>query len=198
MLFRSSVKVSLLKSSSAFRFLCQHAKDIAARDWSSVMPAIRSSVLMHLHHITHGGDPFEMQEARPLDFGHWSAHKLEQITRYRLRHGEAVSIGVALDTLYSHLKFGLDRQDALMAVQALVDLQLPIYDQALESQVVFEGLEEFRQHLGGRLTLTMLKSVGQILTIHEIDRETMEQAIQWLRSIHEERLASVSTASATD
>ena len=141
---------------------------------------------------------FRSQEARPLDFGHWSAHKLEQITRYRLRHGEAVSIGVALDTLYSHLKFGLDRQDALMAVQALVDLQLPIYDQALESQVVFEGLEEFRQHLGGRLTLTMLKSVGQILTIHEIDRETMEQAIQWLRSIHEERLASVSTASATD
>jgi 3-dehydroquinate synthase len=178
--FSESVKVSLLKSPSAFRFLCQHAKDIAARDWTAVMPAIRSSVLMHLHHITHGGDPFEMQEARPLDFGHWSAHKLEQITQYRLRHGEAVSIGVALDTLYSHLMFGLDRQDALSTVNALLDLHLPIYDSSLASSKVFEGLEEFRQHLGGRLTLTMLKGVGQVHTVHEVNRSVMEQAIDWL------------------
>jgi 3-dehydroquinate synthase len=187
--FSESVKVSLLKSPSAFRFLCQHAKDIAARDWTAVMPAIRSSVLMHLHHITHGGDPFEMQEARPLDFGHWSAHKLEQITQYQLRHGEAVSIGVALDTLYSHLMFGFDRQDALNAVQALIDLHLPIYHAALESTAVFEGLEEFRQHLGGRLTLTMLKGVGNVHTIHQVDRKRMEQAIQWLEKIHADRSA---------
>ena len=185
--FSESVKVSLLKSPAAFRFLCQHAKDIAARDWTAVMPAIRSSVLMHLHHITHGGDPFEQQEARPLDFGHWSAHKLEQITQYRLRHGEAVSIGVALDTLYSHLMFGLDRQDALSAVDALIDLHLPIYDSALESTAVFEGLEEFRQHLGGRLTLTMLKGVGSIHTVHEIDRSMMERSIRWLAKIHADR-----------
>ena len=186
--FSESVKVSLLKSPSAFRFLCQHAKDIAARDWTAVMPAIRSSVLMHLHHITHGGDPFEMQEARPLDYGHWSAHKLEQNTKYRLRHGEAVSIGVALDTLYSHLMFGLDRSDAIGAVNALVDLQLPIYDSALESRSVFDGLEEFRQHLGGRLTLTMLKSVGQSVSVHEVDRSKMEQAISWLKELDSMRV----------
>jgi len=184
--FSEAVKVSLLKSPSAFRFLSQHAKDIAARNWTAVMPAIRSSVLMHLHHITHGGDPFEMQEARPLDFGHWSAHKLEQITEYRLRHGEAVSIGVALDTLYSHLMFGLDRQDALSAVQSLLDLHLPIYDSALGTSAVFEGLEEFRQHLGGRLTLTMLKSVGHVHTVHEVDRNVMEKSIEWLRKIHDQ------------
>jgi len=192
--FSEAVKVSLLKSASAFRFLCQHAKDIAARDWTAVMPAIRSSVLMHLHHITHGGDPFEMQEARPLDFGHWSAHKLEQITNYRLRHGEAVSIGVALDTLYSHLKFGLDRSDAISAVQALIDMQLPIYDPMLESSLVFDGLEEFRQHLGGRLTLTMLRSVGNSLSVHEVDREKMQRAIEWLQEFHLQRGDSTLTS----
>jgi 3-dehydroquinate synthase len=190
--FSESVKVSLLKSPSAFRFLCQHAKDIAQRDWTAVMPAIRSSVLMHLHHITHGGDPFEMQEARPLDFGHWSAHKLEQITGYQLRHGEAVSIGVALDTLYSHLMFGLDRQDALNAVQALLDLHLPIYDPALATNTVFEGLEEFRQHLGGRLTLTMLKGLGNVHVVHDVDRTVMEESIRWLSRINASQTAQVS------
>ncbi|MFN9603468.1 MAG: 3-dehydroquinate synthase [Planctomycetota bacterium] len=184
--FSEAVKVSLLKSPSAFRFLCQHASDIARRDWTAVMPAIRSSVLMHLHHITHGGDPFEMQEARPLDFGHWSAHKLEQLTRYQLRHGEAVSIGVALDTLYSHLVLGLDRADALNAVQALLDLGLPIYDSNLETTQIFDGLEEFRQHLGGRLTLTMLRGVGSAVSVHEVDAAGMSRAISMLRSLHEE------------
>ena len=108
----------------------------------------------------------------------------------RLRHGEAVAIGVALDTLYSHLMFGLDRHDALSAIQALLDLHLPIYDPALASHCVFEGLEEFRQHLGGRLTLTMLKGVGQVHTVHQVDQSVMEQAIEWLSKIHQSQSVS--------
>ena len=179
--FSEAVKVSLLKSPSAFRFLCDHAKSIANRDWNAVMPAIRSSVLMHLHHITHGGDPFEMQEARPLDFGHWSAHKLEHLTNFRLRHGEAVSIGVALDTVYSHLVHGLDLSDVQRTLKVLCDLGLPLFDSELAEQAIFDGLEEFRQHLGGRLTVTMLKAVGQSINVHEIDLSAMRQAIEIVR-----------------
>jgi 3-dehydroquinate synthase len=179
--FSEAVKVSLLKSPGAFRFLCEHAKDIAERQWDAVMTAIRSSVLMHLHHITHGGDPFEVQEARPLDFGHWSAHKLEHLTQFRLRHGEAVSIGVALDVVYSHLVHGLDRSDMLATLKALEDMGLPIFDTEVESGAVFDGLEEFRQHLGGRLTLTMLRGVGNSINVHEIDRMAMLEAIRFLQ-----------------
>ena len=179
--FSEAVKVSLLKSPSAFRFLCDHAKAIANRDWNAVMPAIRSSVLMHLHHITHGGDPFEMQEARPLDFGHWSAHKLEHLTHFRLRHGEAVSIGVALDTVYSHLVHGLDLSDVQRTLKVLSDLGLPLFDNELAEQAIFDGLEEFRQHLGGRLTVTMLRAVGQSINVHEIDQPAMRKAIEIVR-----------------
>jgi len=179
--FSEAVKVSLLKSPSAFRFLCDHATAIAHRDWNVVMPAIRSSCLMHLHHITHGGDPFEMQEARPLDFGHWSAHKLEHLTGFRLRHGEAVSIGVALDTVYSHLVHGLDISDVQRTLKVLKDLGLPLFDPELAEQAIFDGLEEFRQHLGGRLTVTMLKAVGQSINVHEIDQVAMRRAIEIVR-----------------
>ena len=70
---------------------------------------IRASAELHRpYHL--GGDPFEMSEARPLDFGHWSAHKLESMTDFELRHGEAVAIGVAVDTVYSSLVLGLPRR----------------------------------------------------------------------------------------
>jgi 3-dehydroquinate synthase len=137
-------------------------------------------VLLHLQHITRGGDPFELLEARPLDFGHWSAHKLEALTEYGLRHGEAVAIGVALDTLYSHLKLGLDRTIADQTIDILQRLQLPIYDTALSEEAVFDGLEEFRQHLGGDLTITLLSQLATPVNVHEIDRGAMRQAIATL------------------
>ena len=72
---------------------------------------IRRSAALHLAHISASGDPFELTSSRPLDFGHWAAHKLEQLSRHRLRHGEAVAIGMALDSTYSCLSGALPEAD---------------------------------------------------------------------------------------
>ena len=178
--FAEAVKVSLLKSPAAFDSLCMQAKQIAARDMSAALHAIRASVLMHIHHITYGGDPFESTEARPLDFGHWSAHKLESLCQYQLRHGEAVAIGVALDVVYSSLVHQLPATIAERTLCVLQDLGLPIYHDCLHNPAIFEGLEEFRQHLGGRLTLTMIQGLGDMLQVHEVDYAMMKKSIDYL------------------
>ena len=149
--------MSLLKDPAAFDRLCRDAARIRRRDPDAAGPALRDSVRMHLDHITQGGDPFEALEARPLDFGHWSAHKLEPLSGFALRHGEAVGIGVAIDTVYSSFALGLPAADADRVLRCLADLGLPLDDPALDdADHLFLGLEEFRQHLGGRLTLTMI------------------------------------------
>ena len=178
--FSESVKVAMLKSPSLFYFLSQSAKHIAARDWDYSGRAIRHSVLLHLDHITRGGDPFELLEARPLDFGHWSAHKLEALTNYGLRHGEAVSIGVAVDTVYSHLVLGLPQTVADQTLDILQRLQLPIHHAALSESAICDGLEEFRQHLGGELTVTMIQQIGQPVDVHAIDHAAMRDAMQYV------------------
>lgn len=194
--FSEAVKVSLLKNPEAFQFLVRNASHIARRDMRVAMHAIRSSVLMHLHHITQGGDPFEALEARPLDFGHWSAHKLEALTRYEVRHGEAVSIGVALDTAYSALTLGLSEEIVHQTLDTLTHMGLPIFDPWLERKEIFQGLEEFRQHLGGRLTLTMLRDVGQPVDVHEVDYEAMRTAVSHLKVHAMATSATLKTVSA--
>jgi 3-dehydroquinate synthase len=180
--FSEAVKVSLLEDAAAFEQVCELAPRIRQRDWSAVGPVIRRSAQLHIDHITQGGDPFESLEARPLDFGHWSAHKLEVLTEYRLRHGEAVGIGVAIDTVYSSLKHGLPAAAAEQAIDCLAELGLPLNDPSLaDPQPLFDGLEEFRQHLGGRLTVTMLEAVGRKLDVHDIDRGAMREAIMAVR-----------------
>lgn len=181
--FSEAVKVTLLKSERGFDQLCKDARAIAVREPEAVERALRVSVLLHLLHITHGGDPFEAREARPLDFGHWSAHKLEALTQYDLRHGDAVAIGVAIDCLYSVQVYGLPEKRAYDVLHCLRDLGLPLYHPVLDDpQPIFEGLEEFRQHLGGRLTVTMLRDVGDPVDVHEIDEDLVRQAIDSLRT----------------
>ncbi len=176
--FSEAVKVALLKDPAFFRYLHEHGGDIASRKSSAVRHALRNSVLLHLHHITRGGDPFELQQARPLDFGHWSAHKLEAITNYEVRHGEAVGIGIAVDVCYSHLTLGLPLKIVSQTCEALQKLRLPIWHDTLCDEVIFDGLEEFRQHLGGELTITLIRDVGQPVDVHAIDRAAMQEAMR--------------------
>lgn len=176
--FSEAVKVSLLKDPEFFGRILNNAESIAKRGdacWS----VIQDSANWHLKHITAGGDPFEMLEARPLDFGHWSAHKLEAMSQFELRHGEAVAIGVAVDTVYSSLVHGLPATQADQVLQSLERLQLLTDHPTLRrTDELFQGLEEFRQHLGGRLTVTMLSEIGRPIDVHEVDRARMKEAIQ--------------------
>lgn len=181
--FSEAVKVTLLKDPEGFEEIQRFASRIRDRDMSAAAPVILRSARLHLDHITQGGDPFEALEARPLDFGHWSAHKLEVMSDFQVRHGEAVAIGVAVDTVYSSLVHGFPTADADRVLRCLTELGLPIDHPVLhDTDVLFRGLEEFRQHLGGRLTLTMLSHIGQKLDVHEIDRTKMREALQRVRA----------------
>lgn len=176
--FSEAVKVSLLKSHDMFCQLERTAPAIRRREPAAAAEMIRWSAQLHLDHITRGGDPFEMLEARPLDFGHWSAHRLETLSDFELRHGESVAIGVAIDTVYASLVHGLDPAGKDRILRCLRQLGFDLFHPVLEDvEAIFAGLEEFRQHLGGRLTLTMVNDIGRSFEVHEVDREQMCIAI---------------------
>ena len=149
---------------------------------------IRHCAALHMRQIGQGGDPFETGSARPLDFGHWAAHKLETITRYHLRHGEAVAIGLALDTHYSVLCGLLPEGDDDRVCFLLEHLGFKLWHPGLEIQSadgqpeVLTGLADFREHLGGKLTITLLKSPGTGVEVNEMDDDLVQKSIQWLKS----------------
>lgn len=186
--FSEAVKVSLLKDPEFFGQLLRDGGEIRSRG-AAAWRAIEQSAIWHLRHITQGGDPFEMLEARPLDFGHWSAHRLEALSGFDLRHGEAVAIGVAVDSVYSSLVHGFPAEQAEQVLQALEGLGLLQDHPSLRAtDALFAGLEEFRQHLGGRLTVTMLERIGRPIDVHEVQRERMTEAIRRVQ----DRAAAVS------
>ena len=143
---------------------------------------------MHLAHICGNGDPFELGSARPLDFGHWAAHKLESMTQHRLRHGEAVAIGLALDIIYSVKKGHLARIVAERILRLLEGIGFRLWDRALGEQAagggpaIVQGLREFREHLGGELHVTLLRDIGQGFEVTEMDEAAVAHAIDELEA----------------
>ncbi len=178
-----AVKVALLKDAALLDLSERRADRLAGRDAGSMRPVVRRSAELHLAHIVTGGDPFEAAGIRPLDFGHWSAHKLEILSGFEVRHGEAVAIGVALDVLYSAMTGSLPGSDAERVLSILRGLGFSLYHERLADPALFDGLEEFREHLGGRLAITLLGGIGRPFDCASIDRRRMEDAIAHLAAI---------------
>ncbi len=175
-----AVKVALIKDKNLFDDIESQSKQLIAREIDVAKRIILHSAELHLLHITTGGDPFEKHESRPLDFGHWSAHKLEPLTDFTLTHGEAVSIGLALDVTISKLLGFLNEQTHARILSLLKALHLPTSHPALANPELVNGLEEFREHIGGKLTLLMIEGIGTPREIHELDSTTLRQAIEEL------------------
>lgn len=177
-----AVKVALIKDLAFFEWLAINAKALAERDEGVMQQQIVRCAELHLQHIS-SGDPFEMGSARPLDFGHWAAHKLEYLTNFEIRHGEAVAIGIALDSVYSFLKNNLTAEELERILNTLETLGFKTYHEALAENDkinLWKGLNEFREHLGGQLTITILQTLGKGIEVHEINFELVKKAVDIL------------------
>jgi 3-dehydroquinate synthase len=180
-------KVAIIKDAEFLDFLCRHACDLRNRDQAAMEQTVRRCAILHLEHIRTGGDPFEFGSARPLDFGHWSAHKIEIMTSYRVGHGQAVAVGVALDSYYAMRHGLISMQEFQRIVEGLIACGLPIYMDCLNERgadgtlAVLDGLNQFREHLGGGLTVTLPQGIGRKTEVHQMNAELIEEGVQWLR-----------------
>lgn len=192
-----AIKVSLIRDRDFYDYLKANGAALGRLETRPVEMTIRRSAENHVDHIATSGDPFEYGSARPLDFGHWVAHKLEQISGFSVTHGEAVAIGMAVDLLYSvHIGL-LPRATAGEILSLIETVGFPLWSAELDREergrpVILAGLEEFREHLGGRLTITLIPGIGEKLEVHEMDESAILNAIAELR----ERSVSVKTSPA--
>jgi len=196
-----AVKVAAIKDAAFLARLTTLTPALAQRDGEAMAEVIRASATLHLGHIAGSGDPFEQGSSRPLDFGHWSAHRLEVQSGHRLLHGEAVAIGVALDTCYA-VEIGrltMAEAEVILGILAGVGFQLDDPELATRDaqgrRAVLVGLEQFREHLGGVLTLAMPMGLGHQEDLTTFDPDLFEAALarlqHWNRRFGASSAASV-------
>ncbi len=184
-------KVAIIKDADFFDFLLHNAEAFRNRNLERMEESVYRCAVLHLDHIRSNGDPFEFGSARPLDFGHWAAHKLESMSGYTIGHGQAVSIGICMDA-YSAIKQGLLKEMEMEQIlEGLACSGLPIWHPLLEREgkdgfpEIADGIESFREHLGGQLTITLPYGIGNKTEVHHMDRGIVAESIEFLRKQQE-------------
>jgi len=180
-------KVAIIKDRKFFDYLCCHAANLREKDDAAIEATVKRCAIRHLEHIGTNGDPFEFGTARPLDFGHWSAHRLESLSGYEIGHGQAVSIGIAIDSFYASQIGLLTHKERDTIIDALERTGLPIWSELLELRrpdgrlEILQGLDDFREHLGGQLNVTLPNGIGRKVEVHEMNPAIIRQALSYLK-----------------
>lgn len=184
-----ALKVSLIKDKTFFNWLILQGKKLKNRDQSVMETMIERSAVCHLNHIASGGDPFETGSARPLDFGHWAAHKLETMSQYRIGHGSAVATGILIDAAIA-VQRGLIAEFLFQQIHDFFSfLEFDVFPAELSeflpngSPAILKGLEEFREHLGGDLQITLPNGIGSLIQTDYIDDNEVITALKKMSEI---------------
>ena len=186
--FAEAVKVACIRDRAYFEALENDAVLLRRLEPEALRRLIRRCAELHVEHIASSGDPFEAGSARPLDFGHWSAHKLEQLSGFKISHGGAVAIGIALDVVYSKRMGFLDPQSAERILRLFEELGFELFAPELllaggrHQLLVLSGVEEFREHLGGELSLTLLRGIGDAFEVHDLNPTRIVESIYELQT----------------
>lgn len=114
------------------------------------------------------GDPFEDDLRRRVDFGHTISPALEAHSGYKLPHGEAVSVDVALSCVVSVMTGRMSAAD----LRRVIDLQdrhgLPRWHSALKVPgLIDEALSKAEAHRGMRLNLPLPTAIGRTTFVED-------------------------------
>jgi 3-dehydroquinate synthase len=182
-----AIKVAAIKDVEFFRFLETNAAKIAARDAAAMETLVRRCARLHVEHTATSGDPFEFGSARPLDFGHWSAHWIEMASGGTVSHGEAVAFGIAIDSLYADRRGWLRPGEGDRILACLRASGFALWHELLGRRdasgrlAVLDGLDRFREHLGGELAVTLPSPLGSRREVHELDAALVGECVERLR-----------------
>lgn len=182
-----AVKVALIRDRIFFDFLYNERQRLSVFETDVMEKMIIRCAELHIEHIVTGGDPFEYGSSRPLDFGHWSAHKIEELTDSEVQHGEAVAIGIALDSLYSYRSGLISELDLHKIYLILEDVGFDLYHWSLSWIDPNSALREFQEHLGGELTIPLLNGLGQVREVHEMDTSLLRECVNILAERNKDR-----------
>ena len=182
-----AIKVALVRNKKFFVEIEKLSDRLFKLEQAALEYVIQRSAEEHVDHISTSGDPYELGSARPLDFGHWVAHKLEQISAFRIGHGEAVAVGLAVDLIYSKRVGIISKDDCDRILNLIRSTGFNIYDPELSRiesgrSVILQGLEEFREHLGGILTITLVPEIGRKIEVNDMDETEILASIDELSS----------------
>ena len=114
-------------------------------------------------------DPYERGQRAALNLGHTIGHALETASEYRLRHGEAIAIGMVVEAALAEriglAQPGLSGQIRSILLAAGLPVQIP---DTIQRQAILAAAGVDKKKHAGKLRFALPKAIGEVVTGVEI------------------------------
>lgn len=177
--FSAGFEAALHRDASLFSWLRVSAMALADGDRGAIQELVRRCATPHVEHVADGFS------GTRIELGRFVASALVDIAKRELRHGEALALALAIDSVRSVAAGALDADvlDTILSTMDVVGLPThhPILDsEALRSTLV-ERVRDARAEAGGAISTTLLEGVGLTVDVDDVDEAAFLQAIDFLR-----------------
>jgi len=118
-------------------------------------------------------DPYERGRRAVLNLGHTAGHALEQISGYRMRHGEAVSIGMVIAARIA-VALGMAEPKLPERIAAVLAAHgLPVTCPPFDAEVIWEAMGRDKKKQGARLRWILPREIGAVEIVSDVPREVV-------------------------
>ena len=183
------IKLALVCDRNLFCLLERHASKLLESRFSAPHDESRAvlwgSVVGMLEELS--GNLYEDQGyQRLMDFGHTFSPLLEVRSRFRLSHGEAVAVDMALTIAMASQLGALADHDRDRALSVIAASSLPLRSELLTEALCIDSFRQTTIHRGGALNFVLPTSLGRaefVKHASEIPFSLLRSALRWLASV---------------
>ena len=145
--------------------LCSHGEDHVIHNLEEIL---RRAVAVKVCYVR--DDPFEEGSRATLNYGHTVGHGIELASGFRIRHGEAVAIGMVVEArVAEHLSLSSSGL-SLQIANALAGLGLPTKIPAdLKHEDILEAMKVDKKRRAGKIRFALPVRIGDVRWGIEID-----------------------------
>lgn len=178
------IKHGLIADASLFKYLEDHFSEILEQNLPRLEKAIFESCRIKKQIVEQ--DEKEKGLRRLLNYGHTVGHALEKLTHYHLSHGEAVAIGLLVESYISYELGFLDHEVVTRIKKILVHYLLPLqFSYRFSSEAIIEAMRSDKKSLKGTPRFALIQAIGEPLSFEgcyctPVDAPIIKKAIQWM------------------
>ena len=170
-----AIKYGVIQDEELFGYIEENIEAIRALDDRALETIIFHSAKIKAEVVEKDERDFGLRHI--LNYGHTVGHAIETVSDFRVRHGEAVAIGMVAAARISTGLGILDKNELIRLKNLIARAGLPTETTGFQPDRILQAIKHDKKMLQGKIRFVLPRSIGNVFITDEVDASMIERAL---------------------